>query len=451
MRIQLTFHVVAVMAIAGCIIAGCNLSGSNTDQAYPSRPLTIICPWAAGGGTDRVSRQIAMQLEQRLDQPVTVINATGGKGVTGHSRGLTARPDGHTLTMMTFELNTMHWAGLTDLTYEDCVPLVSVNEDYAALLVRKDSTWNSIRELESAIAENPKQLTASGTALGGAWHLALAGWLVSAELDADAVTWVPSAGANPSLQQLLSGGVDMVCCSLPEARTMLESDQIRSLGVMSPKRAIGFEQIPTFAEQGRDWTLGGWRGLAVPVGTPTSIVERLRTVLEEIVREPSNDGSFALFMDIQKFDRTWRSSEDFQQFLADNDRKLGELLQSEAMRSVNQDRFSPVTYPAILIGLIGVSTIGLWHRRGAKDTSTAEANATHPTETNWWNVVWVVAAIAAYAQFAEFIGFMVITIAIVFGLLLRFQTNLLTSIFVTLITVPAAYGLFAVLLRVPLP
>ena len=131
--------------------------GCRQESAYPSRPITIICPWAAGGGTDRVSRQMAMQLEQELGVPVNVVNATGGKGVTGHNRGLTARPDGYTLTMMTFELNTMHWMGLTELTYQNCVPLVSVNEDYAALLVRVEADWNSLGELESEIRQRPKE------------------------------------------------------------------------------------------------------------------------------------------------------------------------------------------------------------------------------------------------------------------------------------------------------
>ena len=85
------------------------------------------------------------------------------------------------MTMITLELNTMHWTGLTELTFKDCVPLVSLNEDYAALLVRNDATWQSLDQLESEVRNTPKHFTASGTAVGGAWHLALAGWLIAAE------------------------------------------------------------------------------------------------------------------------------------------------------------------------------------------------------------------------------------------------------------------------------
>ncbi len=227
-----------------CLATLLCVSGCRQESGYPSRPITIICPWAAGGGTDRVSRQMAMQLERELGEPVNVINATGGKGVTGHNRGMSARPDGYTITMMTFELNTMHWMRLTDLTYQDCIPLASVNEDYAALLVRNTAPWKSLADLESAIRERPGKLTASGTAVGGAWHLALAGWLNASGMEVGDVIWVPSEGANPSLQQLMSGGVDLVCCSLPEARTLLEAGEVRGLGVMAPKLRSRFRRNP---------------------------------------------------------------------------------------------------------------------------------------------------------------------------------------------------------------
>jgi tripartite-type tricarboxylate transporter receptor subunit TctC len=102
------------VALASLIL----LVGCGQQQPFPSRPITLICPWSAGGGTDRVSRQMAMQLERRLGVPVNVINATGGSGVTGLTRGARSRPDGSTLMMMTVELSMLHWRGLTTITYE---------------------------------------------------------------------------------------------------------------------------------------------------------------------------------------------------------------------------------------------------------------------------------------------------------------------------------------------
>ena len=124
------------------------LIGCGAEDSYPGRPITLVCPRAAGGGTDRVSRQIAVHLENDLGVPVNVINATGGRGVTGYSRGLHARPNGYTMILSTVELNMMHWIGLTGLTYRDGIPLMSLNEDSAAIVVRTDAPWQTLEELE---------------------------------------------------------------------------------------------------------------------------------------------------------------------------------------------------------------------------------------------------------------------------------------------------------------
>lgn len=94
-------------------------SGCSRSDEYPNRPITLVCPWSVGGGTDLCSRQMAYYLKEELGVPVNVINATGGRGVTGHSRSLKARPDGYTIGTITLELNMLHWQGLTNLTYKD--------------------------------------------------------------------------------------------------------------------------------------------------------------------------------------------------------------------------------------------------------------------------------------------------------------------------------------------
>jgi tripartite-type tricarboxylate transporter receptor subunit TctC len=99
-------------------------AGCQQTESFPERPITLVVPWSAGGGTDRVSRQIGMQLERELGVPVNVVNATGGAGVTGHTRGALARPDGYTLTTITPELAMLHWRGLTNITWEDFDPMV---------------------------------------------------------------------------------------------------------------------------------------------------------------------------------------------------------------------------------------------------------------------------------------------------------------------------------------
>ena len=125
---------------------------------------------------------------------MNVVNATGGSGVTGHTRGALARPDGYTLTIATVELNMLHWRGLTNLTPTDFEPLILLNQDDAALFVRDDAPWRSLPELQAAIRANPRAWKASGTAQGGIWHMALAGWLDAIGLEPDAVVWISING-----------------------------------------------------------------------------------------------------------------------------------------------------------------------------------------------------------------------------------------------------------------
>ena len=201
-------------ALMGAIFlgtVGCAPEGTSGGGAsYPSRSITLICPWAPGGGTDRVSRFLADQLEKKVGKPVVVQNKTGGGGSVGHSAGATARPDGHNLLMGTFELSTMHWMGISPLTYADYQPLMQVNADAAAIFVKKDSKWNDLKSFLDHVKANPGTVQMSGTATGGAWDLARSGMLLAADLPVGSIRWVPTQGAAPSLVQLMGGHIDAV-------------------------------------------------------------------------------------------------------------------------------------------------------------------------------------------------------------------------------------------------
>src|SRR5690606_25000757 len=118
---------------------------------YPERPLTIIVPWGAGGGTDATARIIGSVLEKELGQPVNVVNRTGGSGVVGHSAIAEADPDGYTLGIATVEIGMMHWQGLTELTWEDYTALALMNEDAAGVQVAADSEYDTLEALLAAI------------------------------------------------------------------------------------------------------------------------------------------------------------------------------------------------------------------------------------------------------------------------------------------------------------
>lgn len=421
------------------------LAGCAGARRFPEAPILIVCPWAAGGGSDRVARQLAVLLEQDLGVPVNVVNATGGDGVTGHSRGALARPDGHTLTLVTIEIATLRWRGMTNISPKDFAPVGLVNRDAGAIFVRSDAPWRTLRDLEQAIRNAPHTLRASGTATAGIWHLALAGWLSSVRLQPADVIWVSIAGSAPSLQELLAGGVDLVSCSLPEAQALLSAGRVRGLGVMAEARLPQFPDVPTFREQGIDWELGTLRGLAAPKDTPP---ERIRVLADAVKRVVQGD-AYQSAMRRAGFTPAYEDPAQLEATLAETDRRLGALLRSEAFRDLESKQFGPMFFPALLIGALALVSGGLLVTR--RRTAREPSDATPAPAGAAWRFVEVLAFIALYVSFAETLGFVMTAGALLLAHLLRLGTRPAVAVPLALLLVPAAYQVFAVALRVPLP
>jgi len=288
----------------------------------PSRPIQLICPWAAGGGTDRIARMVAVLLEKELGQPVTVVNRTGGGGAVGHTAGATAAADGHAITIVTVELAMMHWLGLTPLTYKDFTPVVLLNIDAAGVQVAATSEWKTLKELLDYVKANPGKAKASGTAKGGIWDLARAGMLKTAGIPIDAMPWVPSTGAATGLQELVAGGVQVVTASLVEGRPLIDAGKVRPLANMAEKRDPAFPNVPTLKDLGLNWSMGAWRGIGLPKGTAPDIVAVHEKALDKIVKSKE----FIDFMNNGPFGILYKPSAEFAKFLAEQDETMGVLM-----------------------------------------------------------------------------------------------------------------------------
>ena len=314
------------------MLASCQPSGDTSSvsaDSFPSKSGTLICPWAPGGGTDRLARFVADQLQRELGNPWVVVNRTGGSGAVGHSAGALAKADGHTLTMATFELSTMHWMGITDLTWEAYAPIAGLNGDAAAIMVRSDSDWKTISDLLAHAKANPGALKMSGTATGGAWDLARAGFQLAADLPVDAIRWIPTKGSAPSIVELLGGHIDAVCCSVPEALTQIEAGQLKALVVMSPERLEDFPELPTAIDAGIDWSAVGWRGIVAPKGTPPEIAEKLGSALEKI----GQSDAFSEFMTKNGFAPLLMPGPAFGEFLAEQDAQWKTVIEATGYAS----------------------------------------------------------------------------------------------------------------------
>ena len=310
---------------AASVVAIASLAAFNAQAAWPDRPITLIVPWGAGGGTDATARIIGSLLERELKQPINVVNRTGGNGVVGHSAIATAPPDGYTIGMATVEIAMMHWQGLTELKYSSYTPIALVNLDPAGFQVRADSPYKNMQDVLAAVKANPGKFKASGTGQGGIWHLAVAGMLKDLKLDPASVPWVPSNGAAPGLQDLVAGGVEFAPCSLPEARSLIDAGKVRSLAVMASQPAALYPNVPTLkAATGSDWQLGAWRGIVAPKGIPKDVEAALGAALKRVY-----DGKeYKDFMAQRGFGVIWAAGPDFEKFMAKSDADLGATMKS---------------------------------------------------------------------------------------------------------------------------
>jgi tripartite-type tricarboxylate transporter receptor subunit TctC len=316
---HLKHFALAALAAASLLTAG------TAYAAFPERPITLIVPWAAGGGTDAVARQVALMLERDFKQPVNVVNRTGGSGVVGHQAIATAAPDGYTFGLITLEITLMHWVGLTDLTFEKYTPLALVNQDFAAIHVKADSPYKSVKELFAQIKANPNKLTASGTGQGGSWHVALAGLMQADGVSPGAIRWVPSTGAATALTDLAAGGIDFVACSMPEAEALIKAGRVRSLVFFSEKRAPNFPDVPTIEEAtGHKWHKGVWRGFAAPKGLPKEIAAQYETAIKKVW----DSEEFREFMTRRGFDMIWMDSAKYAEVMKADDADNGAALKS---------------------------------------------------------------------------------------------------------------------------
>jgi len=315
---------VGKLALAA-IAAGLSFAVGNAAAAWPERPVTLIVPWGAGGGTDATARIIGSLLEKELGQPVTVVNRTGGSGVVGHQAIATAPPDGYTIGLITVEIGMMHWQGLTDISGTSYTPIGLVNSDPAGLQVRADAPYKNVADLVAAIKANPGKLKASGTGQGGIWHLAIAGMLKDLKVDPAAVPWVPSNGAAPGLQDLVAGGVEVVPCSLPEARSLIDAGKVKSLAIMADAPAGLYPNVPTLkAATGSDWKLGAWRGIAAPKGIPNDVRDKLVAAIRKIAASKE----YTEFMSSRGFGVVYLGPDEFGRFMAKSDADLGATMKA---------------------------------------------------------------------------------------------------------------------------
>lgn len=307
------------VAIAGAVIMA---SGVSARADYPERPIQMLVPWGAGGGSDAVARIIASLMEKELGQPIAVVNKPGGNGAVGHQAIASAKPDGYTIGMVTMEITTMHWMGFSPLKSDAYVPLGQVNYDPAGVTVSIDAPYQNVQDVLDAVRKDPGKLKTSGGGVGAVPHVGIVGLLKAAGMQASDAPFVAAESSAAGLQELVSGGVHFVGSSLGETRSLVEAGKVRTIAVMSDERLPGFD-VPTVNESSDvKWSYATWRGFVAPKDVSAEVSAKLEAALEKAY----NSSEYQDFMVNRGFGMKWRNSAEFAEFMVEADQINGDLL-----------------------------------------------------------------------------------------------------------------------------
>ncbi|MDP3795570.1 MAG: tripartite tricarboxylate transporter substrate binding protein [Polaromonas sp.] len=251
-------------------------------SSFPNKPVELIVPYPAGGGTDVLARAFALASVKHLPQSLIVMNKPGASGAIGWADVINNKPDGYKVALLATDLMTQPNMGLTKITYEDFIPIARLNYDPAAITVRADAPWNTVEEFIQAAKTGNFRVGNGGN--GSTWHLAAA-----AVEDKTGVKFnhIPFAGAAPAALSLMGGHIEAITVSAAEVYAYTSTGKLKTLAVMADQRIKGFDKVPTLKERNIDVSIGTWRGLGVAKGTPPDIVNMLRAATAKIVTEQS--------------------------------------------------------------------------------------------------------------------------------------------------------------------
>jgi tripartite-type tricarboxylate transporter receptor subunit TctC len=272
-----------IAAALACVIAG-----PAAAQNWPTRPVTMVVPFPAGGPVDLVGRIFAQHLSEQLGQQFIIENIGGAGGSTGAARVAKAPPDG---SVMLFGNQATHT--FSQLMYKkplynavaDFVPAVIVIANSKVLVTRKDFPANSLSEFITYAKANQSKLQYGSAGAGSATHITCVMLNLAMGIN---VTHVPYRGTGPAMQDIIGGRIDYICDVISTTLPLARANQVKTLAMLSPARSPVMPDLPTAHEQGlKDFDGDGWNAFFFPKGTPDPIVRRLAKATSDILDLPA--------------------------------------------------------------------------------------------------------------------------------------------------------------------
>lgn len=274
----------AVGALASGLLAA---AGVSAQPGYPSKPITIIVPFSAGGTTDILARIVGQALSTELGQPVVIDNRAGAGGNIGAQAAAKATADGHTLFMGTVGTHAINASLYKKLPYDpikDFAPLTRVANVPNLLVANPAQPYKSVAELIAYAKANPGKVNFGSSGNGSSIHLS--GELFNSLAKVD-MQHVPYKGSAPAVSDLLGNQIGIMFDNMPSAISHVRSGKLRALAVTTAKRSPELPNVPTIAEAGvPGYEATSWFGLFAPAATPAAVVTRLNTAIVKVLAQP---------------------------------------------------------------------------------------------------------------------------------------------------------------------
>ena len=276
--------------IAGILLLSVSQTGA---QEYPTKVVTMIVPYAAGGPTDTVARLIAVPMSKTLTQQVIIENVLGAGGTIASNRVAKSSPDGYTILIHHIGMSTAPalYRKLPFNPITDFEPIGMINEVPMTLVAKRDFPAKDLKELIAHVKANKDKLNYANAGLGAASHLC--GMLFMSAIQTE-VTTVPYNGTGPAMNDLLGGQVDFMCDQTTNTTSQIKADKIKVYGVTTKKRVASLPNVPTMDEAGlKGFEVSVWHGLYAPKGTPKAVIDKLVNSLHVALKDENVKQRFA--------------------------------------------------------------------------------------------------------------------------------------------------------------
>jgi len=254
---------------------------------YPTKPITVVVPYGAGGSADSRSRQLAQKMSLILKQPFVIDNKPGAGGNIGTEFVARAAPDGYTIGMGNFAPLAVNKTLFGTLRYDpetDLSPIILIEKGPLILVVNPNSQYKSIQDIVAAAKAKPGTLTFSSGGIGGSHQLSAELFMQNADIK---MIHIPYKSGSAALTDLMGGNVDMMFDQMYSAVPSIRADKLRPIAITSKKRSPLFPNVPSFAELGYPKVeVLNWQGFIAPAGTPKPIINKLNAAANEALKDP---------------------------------------------------------------------------------------------------------------------------------------------------------------------